>query len=194
MQKLYEEDTLIQPDARQANPRPAIGPRMNFHIRALLIRVFRDGKPLGVMKTHEARKQAQEDGLDLVELVPNADPPVCHILDYGEYKYRESLKAKELKKKQKQLDDKELRFRPGIDDHDVETKLKQARQFIEEGRKVQFVLKMKGREMAHKEKGFEVITKIIELLKDIAQPESPPRMDGKTVACRLVPIKERKVK
>lgn len=165
---------------------------MNFQIRVTTIRVFKNDESLGIMSTHEARKMAQEEGLDLVELVPNANPPVCHILDYGEYKYRQSIKEKELKKKQKQLDDKELRFRPGIDDHDIDTKLKQAREFIEEGRKVQFVLKMKGREMAHKEKGFEVLKRVIEELKDVSQVENHPRMDGRAVMCRLAPIKKEK--
>lgn len=165
---------------------------MNFGIRVATIRVFRDGSPLGIMPTHEARKLAQDQGLDLVELVPNADPPVCHILDYGEYKYRLSLKEKESRKKHRQLDDKELRFRPGIDDHDVATKLKQARQFIEEGRKVQLILKMKGREMAHKEMGFAVIRNLVTMLQDISVVENHPRMDGRTVSCRVAPLKKAK--
>ena len=165
---------------------------MNYQIRIPQIRVFQDGECLGVMNTRDALLKAQEEGLDLVELVPHARPPVCHILDYGEYKYRESLKEKENRKKQRQKDEKELRFRPGIDDHDIETKMTQAKGFLKEGRKVRFVLKFKSREIAHKDRGFDVIKKLIEILSDVAVVESQPRMEGKSIICRVEPKKVEK--
>lgn len=142
------------------------------------------------MQTNDARRIASEEGLDLVELVPNANPPVCHILDYGKYKYDESIREKEQRKRQRQIEEKELRFRPGIDDHDIDTKLGHAREFVEKGHKVRLVVRMKGREMAHKDRGFEVLQRIVASLEDIATLDSPPRMDGRTVACRILPKKK----
>lgn len=175
-------------------PQRPMEPRMDFKIRVTTIRVFRDGVQLGIMSTHDARKIAQEAGLNLVELVPNAKPPVCHIMDYGEYKYKKSIQDKETRKKQRQsqLQEKELQLRPAIDEHDIQTKCRHARTFLEEGRKIHLVLRMRGRELSHKDMGFQVVNRVIELLADVAVVESPPRMDGKTIMCRLTPFKKEK--
>jgi translation initiation factor IF-3 len=151
---------------------------------------MKDGQQLGIMPTNQARTLAQEEGLDLVEMVPTAEPPVCHIVDYGKWKYEQSIKKKEQTKNNKQVLDKEIQFTPGIGDHDVETKLKKAREFLEQGHKVQFVVQYKGRENAHKDLGFKLIDSVIEKLADVASVEGKPRLEGKRLFCRIEPLKK----
>ena len=170
-------------------PPPRNTHRINLKIRVPNVRVVRDGEQLGIIATHIARQMAADDGLDLVEVAPTAVPPVCHIIDYGKFKFDQSVKEKEQRKKTKRVEDKEIRLRPGIDDNDIVTKLAAARKFIEEGRKVQFVLEFKGRSIVHKDRGFEVIKRIVQELADTATTESSPRLDGKRIVCRLEPKK-----
>lgn len=165
--------------------------RTNFQIRASVVRLTQDGRQLGVVPIDAARKMAQEQGLDLVETVPNAHPPVCAIMDFGKFKFDQKIREKENRRRQREttVQIKELRLRPGISDHDIITKINQARRFLEEGKKVQIVLSFKNRELSHKEVGFRVINKFIEEVKNIANVESAPRMEGSKLLCRLTPSK-----
>jgi translation initiation factor IF-3 len=165
--------------------------RVNFQIRVPTVRVVKDGEQLGIMPTDKARRIAQDAGLDLVEIAPHAQPPVCHIIDFNKYRYQQKQKEKEQRRKQKEsaTELKELRLRPGIQDHDIETKVSAARRFIEDGHKVQFNLQYKNREITHKEEGFKVINKIIEAMKDVASVERLPKMEGFRLTCKLEPKK-----
>lgn len=168
--------------------------RMNMNIRVPNIRVVKNGEQLGVMPTKDALRIAQEEGLDLIEIVPNANPPVCHIMEYGQWKYEESRKKKEAARRQREsvVETKEVRFRPGTDDHDIETKVKAIKRFIEEGDKVQLSLEYKKREIVHKEEGYEVINKVISLVSEVASVEMAPKMEGKKLTARLGPkLKEK---
>lgn len=164
--------------------------RTNYQIRVPNVRVIHDDKQLGVMPTDQARRIAQDAGLDLVEIAPQAKPPVCRIMDYSKYKYEQQVRKKESAKKQRdsQIRLKEIRLRPGIGDHDVQTKVVQARKFLEEGKKVQFNLQFKGaREMAHKDQGFEVMNRIVADLELIGNVEKAAKLEGNRLTCRIEP-------
>lgn len=166
--------------------------RINWQIRVPQVRVVREEEQLGVMPTDQARRLAQDEGLDLVEIAPTARPPVCRIMDYGRFRYEQQVKKKESAKKQResQVQLKELRLRPGIADHDTDTKIGQAKKFLEEGMRVQFNLQFRGqRELSHKEQGFRVMTKITETLKEICVVEKAPKMEGNRITCLLAPLK-----
>lgn len=145
-----------------------------------------DGNQIGIVKISEANKLAMEAGLDLVEIVPNADPPVCKIIDFGKYKYELSKKDKIQKKKQHVIHVKELRLSPKIEQHDIDFKIKHARNFLENGDKVKFNILFKGRQIAHKEFGDQLMAKIIEELSDIAKIESPPQFEGRNMVTVLI--------
>ena len=135
----------------------------------------------------EALRLSEEDGLDLVEIVPNANPPVCKILDYGKFRFNEQKKAAEARKKQKIVEIKEIKLRPGIDDHDYETKMKAVRRFFDEGDKVKFVLRFRGREMAHQELGFRVLERVKAETLPFAKIELEPSMEGRQMIMVLAP-------
>jgi len=147
-----------------------------------------DGNQLGVIPTEVALKKAQNFQLDLVEVAPNATPPVCRIMDFGKYKYEKSKKEKESKKKQHTVTVKEVRMRPKTDVHDFETKLKQARKFLEQRNKVKFSVLFRGREMAYQGMGTDLLEKVVEELSDIAKVESPAKMEGRRMMMVLSPI------
>jgi len=155
-----------------------------------------DGKMLGVFAVADAVRMAQDKQLDLIEVVPNANPPTCKIMDYGKYKYEQKKKAHAARQKQVEIQIKELQLRPRTDQHDIETKLKHARRFLEEGDKVKFNLRYRGREMAYQDMGEGVLKKVIEALKDIAIVETAPKMEGKQLFALLAPdpakLKEKK--
>ena len=130
---------------------------------------------------------ALEAELDLVEISPQADPPVCKILDYGKYKYEQQKKAAEARKKQKVIEIKEIKIRPGIEDHDYNVKMRAARRFLEEGNKVKVTLRYRGREMAHQEIGMELLNRMKEDLKDVTKIEQEPKMEGRQVIMVLTP-------
>ena len=134
---------------------------------------------------------AQDAGLDLVEIVPNADPPVCRIMDFGKYKFELQKKANLAKKKQKQVEIKEMKFRPGTDDGDFDVKMRAIRRFLEEGDKVKVTVRFRGREMAHREIGEERCHEFADALKEVAQVEQPPRMDGRQMVMILAPGKKK---
>ena len=161
--------------------------RMNEQIKFSPVRVVRNKVQIGVMCVEDARRIAREEGLDLVEIVPNARPPVCEIIDYGKYRYQLSIKEKEKKHKTKQGEMKEIRLSPKIAEHDVEIKGKAARKFLNEGKKVQLNLLFRNRELAHQDEGFKVINKILKEIEDVCKIESPPKMEGKRIICRIEP-------
>jgi len=164
--------------------------RINWQIRSPQVRVVRGEEQLGIMPIDQARRLAQDEGMDLVEVASTARPPVCRIMDYGQFKYEQQLKKKENAKKQResQVQLKELRLRPNIADHDAETKISQAKKFLEDGHKVQFNLFFRGqREMSHKEQGFAVMKKITEALSPFCIIERSPKMEGNRIVCFLSP-------
>ena len=138
-----------------------------------------EGEMLGVVDTRDAMAQAEDAGLDLVEISPNASPPVCKILDYGKFKYEQQKKRNEARKKQKVIEIKEIKMRPNIDDHDYQTKMKAARGFLEEGDKVKFTMRFRGREMVHQEIGAGVLTRVRTELDELAKIEHFPSMEGR---------------
>ncbi len=145
-----------------------------------------EGEQIGVVSIADAQSRAQAANLDLVEVAPNAEPPVCRVMDFGKYKYELAKKEKTSRKKQTVIQVKELRFRPKIDEHDFEFKSKHARKFIEEGDKVKATVSFRGREMVHREFGLEVIKRLEEVLADIAKPERPPLQEGRNLVVYFV--------
>ncbi len=144
-----------------------------------------DGQQLGILPIEKALNKADEFNLDLVEVAPNAQPPVCRIMDFGKYQYERSKKEKEGKKRQHTITVKEIRMRPKTDQHDLETKLKQARKFLEQKNKVKFSVIFRGRELAYQDMGREMLDKVFEDLEDIAQPESEVKMEGRRMTLML---------
>lgn len=164
------------------------GFRMNFEINAPQIRVIDDeGGMLGVMSPKEAVAMAQARGLDLIEVAPNATPPTCKIMDYGKYKYEQKKKAQASKKNQVIIDVKEIQLRPRTEEHDLETKLRHAKRFLEDGDKVKFNLRFKGREMVHQDLGKALMDKVVEQLKGVGIVETPPKLEGKQFFCLIQP-------
>lgn len=148
-----------------------------------------NGEMVGVLSHKEALERAYKAGLDLVEVSPNADPPVCKILDYGKYKFEEQKRRAEIRKKQKIIEIKEIQLRPGIDKHDFDVKMRSARKFIEEGDKLKVTLRFRGREMSHQELGMQVLNKVKDNLQDIAKVEQHPKLEGKRVIMVMGPAK-----
>lgn len=164
------------------------GPRINEQIRVNKVRLIgANGDQLGIVNIGDAQKQADDLGLDLVEISPNADPPVCKILDYGKFKYEQQKKANEARKKQKVIDTKEVKIRPTIEEHDYQVKLRNARGFLEEGDKVKVTLRFRGREMAHLGLGMEVLNRFKKDLADIGKVEAEPKMEGKQAMMLIGP-------
>ncbi|TQF81136.1 MULTISPECIES: translation initiation factor IF-3 [unclassified Elioraea] len=164
------------------------GPRVNEDIRIPQVRLIgAEGEMIGVLPTREALWRAREAGLDLVEISPNADPPVCKILDFGKYKYEQQKKKNEARKKQKVVEIKEIKIRPNIDDHDYDVKMRQARNFIGEGDKVKVTLRFRGRELAHVDLGMKVLERVKGELDGIAKVEQMPRMENRQMIMVLAP-------
>jgi len=162
--------------------------RVNNRIRAReVLLIDEDGTRVGVVSLREALALAEERGLDLVEVAPNAVPPVCRILDYGKFRYEQTKKEREARKHQKQAELKEVRLKPKTDDHDLEIKAKQARKFLLSGDKVKFTVRFRGREMAHPDIGREMLEQIAEELRDIATIEQRPLMEGRALSLLLAP-------
>lgn len=146
-----------------------------------------EGENVGVTKTPEARAMAKEAGLDLVEVSPNADPPVCKILDYGKFKYEAQKKANQNRKKQKTQDIKEIKMRPGIDTHDYDVKMRSVNRFIGDGDKVKITLRFRGRELAHQNIGMDVLKRVQEDVNEIAKVEAMPKMEGRQMIMVISP-------
>lgn len=149
--------------------------------------VDEEGEQLGILQLDEALATAEERGLDLVEVAPDARPPVCRIMDYGKYRYQLSRKQREARKKQHQVHLKEVKFRPGTEDHDFDFKVRHARRFIEEGNKVKVTVMFRGRQISHPEVGRGVLDRVAEALEEEAKVESNPSMDGRTLTMILAP-------
>ncbi len=162
--------------------------RVNHRIRVPEVRVIgADGSMLGVLQTHEAMRMAQEQGLDLVEVNPKADPPVCKILDFGKYKYEEKKKTAEAKRKQTVVEIKEIKLRPKTDDHDIAFKTKAARRFLEAGHKVKVTVRFRGREITHPEKAQEQLQLVMAATEDIANVETRAMMEARTMTVLIAP-------
>ncbi len=149
--------------------------------------VNHNGDMLGVVSRNDAIRMAEEVGLDLVEVSPNAVPPVCKIIDYGKFKYEAQKKANIARKKQKTVDIKEIKMRPAIDTHDYETKMRSARRFLEEGDKVKVTVRFRGREMMHAERGMIVLERIQTDLGEVAKVEQTPKMEGRMMTMIVAP-------
>ncbi|HEY6441393.1 MAG: translation initiation factor IF-3 [Acetobacteraceae bacterium] len=164
------------------------GPRVNDEIRAQQVRLIdQDGEMQGVMTARDAWLRAQSVGLDLLEISPNADPPVVKILDFGKYKYEQQKKRNEAKKKQKVIEIKEIKVRPNIDENDYQVKMRAMKSFIEEGDKVKVTLRFRGREMAHQEIGIRVLERIKNEMDPTSKVEQMPRMENRQMVMVLTP-------
>jgi translation initiation factor IF-3 len=164
------------------------GPRVNEEIRVPQVRLIdENGEMLGVMSIRDALYKAFQAGLDLLEISPNAVPPVCKITDYGKFKYEQQKKANEARKKQKVVEIKEIKVRPNIDDHDYDVKMRQAKSFIGEGDKVKVTLRFRGREMAHQELGVKLLERIRNELTEIVKVEQMPRLENRQMIMVLAP-------
>jgi translation initiation factor IF-3 len=164
------------------------GPRINKEIRVREVQLIdQEGKNQGVVLFPDALQQAEEAGLDLVEIVPTANPPVCKILDYGKFRFLEQKKAAEARKKQKIVEIKEIKLRPGIDDHDYEVKMRAMRRFFDEGDKVKVTLRFRGREMAHQDIGYRLLERVRNETAVIAKVEAAPSMEGRQMVMVLAP-------
>ncbi len=162
--------------------------RVNHRIRVPEVRVIdADGSMLGVLQTHEALRKAQERGLDLVEVNPKAEPPVCKILDFGKYKYEEKKKQAQARRNQSVVEIKEIKLRPKTDDHDIAFKVKNARRFLEAGHKVKFTVRFRGREITHPEKAHEQLDIILKELDDVSNIETRPMMEARAMSLIVAP-------
>ena len=173
---------------RAAPEREQSGPRINEAIRAREVRLIdENGQNVGVVSKFDAMAKATEAGLDLVEISPDAEPPVCKILDFGKFKYQEQKKAAEARKHQKIVEIKEIKMRPGIDDHDYDVKMRAIKRFFEEGDKVKITLRFRGREMAHQHLGMDVLRRVRTDTEQVAKCEAEPRFEGRQMVMVLAP-------
>jgi translation initiation factor IF-3 len=183
-----KETPAIRRPMRAAPAVQKDGPRTNDEIRSREVQLIdQDGTNHGVVEFSTAYKMAQDAGLDLVEISPNTTPPVCKILDVGKYKYQAQKKAAEARKKQKIVEVKELKFRPMIDDHDYDVKLRAMQRFLEEGDKVKVTLRFRGRELAHQELGSKLLNRVKDDTATIAKVESDARFEGRQMIMILAP-------
>jgi translation initiation factor IF-3 len=164
------------------------GPRVNDAINVPQVRLIdADGEQVGVVHIREALEMAEEAGLDLVEVSPNADPPVCKILDFGKYKYESQKKKAEARKKQKVVEVKEVKLRPNIDENDYQVKMRNVKRFLEAGDKVKCTLRFRGREMAHQDLGMKVLMRVREEFDEVAKVEQYPKMEGRQMVMVMAP-------
>ena len=164
------------------------GPRTNREIRVPTVQLIdAEGQNRGPTPIQEAMQLAEDAGLDLVEIVPNANPPVCKILDYGKFRFNEQKKAAEARKRQKIVEVKEIKLRPGIDDHDYDVKMKAMRRFFVEGDKVKITLRFRGREMAHQDIGYRLLERVKQETVTMAKVEAEPSMEGRQMVMILAP-------
>ncbi len=163
--------------------------RVNRQIRISPVRVIApDGEQVGILPVERALEIAEEQGLDLVEVAPLARPPVCRIMDYGKFRYEEQRQAREARKKQHHVQLKEVKMRPGIEDHDFEFKVRHARKFLDEGNKVKLTMMFRGRQMAHPEYGRQVLDRVFREVEDLAKVESHPMLEGRSMVMVLAPL------
>lgn len=164
-------------------------PRLNDEITVKECRLIGyDGTQMGIYPTSQALRIAESAGYDLVEISPNAEPPVCRVMDYGKFKYDKAIKAKQARKNQSKIEVKEMKFRPKIDVGDYTTKKKHVLRFLEAGNKVKITIMFRGREMAHPEQGLTILERLAEDLKDVAVIESQPKMEGRNMHMQIAPL------
>lgn len=164
------------------------GPRVNDQIRNPKVRLIdAEGENVGVVEIRDAMGRADEAGLDLVEIVPNADPPVCKILDYGKYKYEAQKRANEARKKQKTIEVKEIKMRPNIDQHDYDVKMRAIQRFLGEGDKVKVTMRFRGREMVHQELGLKLLNRVRDETEELGKIEQSPKMEGRQMTMVMAP-------
>ena len=164
--------------------------RINYRIRVPQVRlVSAEGSQIGIVQTPDALRQAKDEGLDLVEINPKANPPVCKIMDFGKYKYEEKKKTQEIRRAQVVVETKEIKLRPAIDKHDLDIKLTQIKGFLQEQNKVKITVRFKGREVMHSQLGLDLLTSIINDVANIAVVESRPLLEGKMMTLMLAPAK-----
>ncbi|MDI3341045.1 MAG: translation initiation factor IF-3 [Sphaerobacter sp.] len=176
---------IVQREASISTTRPV---RVNERIRVPEVRLIdEDGTHIGILRTRDALEMARERGLDLVEVQPNAVPPVCRLMDYGKYRYEESRRERESRKRQKAVVVKEVRLRPKIDDHDLATKGRQAYRFLQSGDKVKISVLFRGREIAHQDIGQGLLEQLAEQLSPVAVVDQPPHMEGRSMVMLLSP-------
>lgn len=185
---------MRQTQRPSAPPPGQDGPRINEKIRAAQVRLIADdGSQLGVVSIEEALSKAEEAGLDLVEVSPNASPPVCRLIDYGKFKYIQNKKAQEARKKQAVVEVKEIQLTPNIDKHDLMTKQNHIRRWVAEKARVRVSLRFRGRELSHTEIGYRTLTDFIAGLDDVVTTEGPPRLEGRKLTVTLLPKGEKPV-
>ncbi len=166
------------------------GPRINGRIRESEIRLIGpDGENIGVTTPEEGMRLAAEAGLDLVEISPNARPPVCKVMDYGKFKYEQQKRESEARKKQKTIDVKEVKFRPNTDTHDYNVKLRNVVRFLENGDKVKVTMRFRGREMAHQNLGLELLRRVAADVEEIGKVENMPRLEGRQMVMMIGPVR-----
>ena len=164
--------------------------RVNDRIEAQEVRlVGEDGEMIGVVRLREALERARDAGLDLVEVSPTAKPPVCKILDFGKFKYEAQKRANAARKKQRVIEVKEIKMRPGIDDNDYNIKMKKVRNFLEEGDKVKVTMRFRGRELSHQNLAMDILTKVKEEVNDLGKVEQFPKMEGRQMVMEMAPLK-----
>ncbi len=175
-----------------APPTRDTGPRINDRIRASEIRLIgADGENVGVVTPERALEMAEEAGLDLVEISPNATPPVCKIMDFGKFKYEQQKRESEARKKQKIIEVKEVKFRPNTDTHDYDVKMRSVAKFLGNGDKVKVTLRFRGREMAHQNLGRELLERVAEDIKEIGKIENMPKMEGRQMIMMIAPLPQK---
>ena len=188
--KNHARTTPIARRPHNAPPQRDTGPRVNDRIRAPEIRLIGpEGQNVGVVEPRRAMELAQQVGLDLVEISPNATPPVCKIMDFGKFKYETQKREAEARKKQKTIEVKEVKFRPNTDVHDYEVKMRNVTRFLEAGDKVKVTLRFRGREMAHQNLGRELLERVAVDTKEIGKVENMPKMEGRQMVMMIGPIK-----
>ena len=183
--------SLKRPGAqeRKVSAIAAQEPRLNEQISVRECRLIGfDGTQMGIYATSEAQRIADSEGLDLVEIAPMAEPPVCRIMDYGKFKYDQAIKAKQARKNQSRVETKEMKFRPKIDVGDYTTKKKHVLRFLDAGNKVKITIMFRGREMAHPEQGLTILERLADDLKDVAVIESQPKMEGRNMHMLIAPL------
>jgi len=182
----HRRSSIARPMMESAPSRD--GPRINDQIETASVRLIdQRGEMVGVVSLHQGLQMAYEAGLDLVEVSPNASPPVCKLLEFGKFKYEQQKKQNEQRKKQKVIQVKEIKMRPGIDDHDYDVKKRAMLRFLEEGDKVKITLRFRGREMVHQELGAQVLDRVKADLGELAKVESHPRMEGRQMTMVVAP-------
>ncbi|MFR7746794.1 MAG: translation initiation factor IF-3 [Eggerthellaceae bacterium] len=182
---------MVAPDHRkkEVGTIAAQEPRLNEAIRVKECRLIAyDGSQLGIYPIEQAQRIADDEGYDLVEIAPQAQPPVCRIMDYGKFKYDQAIKAKQARKNQSKIETKEMKFRPKIDVGDYTTKKKHVLRFLEAGSKVKITIMFRGREMSHPEQGLSILERLADDLKDVAVIETQPKMEGRNMHMLIAPL------